>query len=265
MVEGLRTRKKERTRRAISEVAIAMFLEHGFDQVGVAEIAAAAEVSKPTLFRYFPTKEDLVLERIADHRGEAAAVVRARPAGRTPLDALHDAFMAGLDAREPTTGLCDHPAVMAYHRLVFDTPSLASRVADYAAADTEALAEAMSEALGETTSGAARETAGEVFGGAAGEVFGGAAGEVLDGALSQAAGETAHEVAPRDSGSPRPVPLLTSRLVAAQYVAVRQILARDNYAALASGRTADERYGEAVTAASTAFELLRHGARAHGL
>ncbi|MEU7689572.1 TetR/AcrR family transcriptional regulator [Microbispora hainanensis] len=257
MVEGLRTRKKERTRRAISEVAIAMFLEHGFDQVGVAEIAAAAEVSKPTLFRYFPTKEDLVLDRIADHRGEAAAVVRARPAGRTPLDALHDAFMAGLDAREPTTGLCDHPAVMAYHRLVFDTPSLASRVADYAAADTEALAEAMSEALGETTSGAARETAGEVFGGAA--------GEVLDGALSQAAGETAHEVAPRDSGSPRPVPLLTSRLVAAQYVAVRQILARDNYAALASGRTADERYGEAVTAASTAFELLRHGARAHGL
>lgn len=241
MVEGLRTRKKERTRRAISEVAIAMFLEHGFDQVGVAEIAAAAEVSKPTLFRYFPSKEDLVLDRIADHRGEAAAVVRARPAGRTPLDALHDAFMAGLDAREPTTGLCDHPAVLAYHRLVFDTPSLASRVAEYAAADTEALAEAMSEALGEvvgeTTSGAAGETAREAVG-----------------------------PAPRDSGSaPRPVPLLTSRLVAAQYVAVRQILARTNYAALASGRTAGEVYGEAVAAAGTAFELLRHGARAHGL
>jgi AcrR family transcriptional regulator len=221
MVEGLRTRKKERTRRAISEVAIAMFLEHGFDRVGVAEIAAAAEVSKPTLFRYFPSKEDLVLDRIADHRGEAAAVVRARPAGRTPLDALHDAFMAGLDAREPTTGLCDHPAVMAYHRLVFDTPSLASRVAEYAAADTEALAEAMSEAAGP---------------------------------------------APRAAGSTSlPVPRLTARLVAAQYVAVRQILARDNYAALASGRTADEVYGEAVAAAGTAFELLRHGARAHGL
>lgn len=245
MVEGLRTRKKERTRRAISEVAIAMFLEHGFDQVGVAEIAAAAEVSKPTLFRYFPSKEDLVLDRIADHRGEAAAVVRARPAGRTPLDALHDAFMAGLDAREPTTGLCDHPVVLAYHRLVFDTPSLASRVAEYAAADTEALAEAMSEALSE------------------------ALGEVVGETTSGAAGETAREAvgpAPRDSGSaPRPVPLLTSRLVAAQYVAVRQILARTNYAALASGRTADEMHGEAVAAAGTAFELLRHGARAHGL
>ncbi|WP_285781491.1 helix-turn-helix domain-containing protein [Microbispora sp. NBRC 16548] len=221
MVEGLRTRKKERTRRAISEVAIAMFLEHGFDRVGVAEIAAAAEVSKPTLFRYFPSKEDLVLQRIADHRGEAAAVVRARPAGRTPLDALHDAFMAGLEAREPTTGLCDHPAVLAYHRLVFDTPSLASRVAEYAAADTEALAQAMSEAAGPAPG---------------------------------APGSTSH-----------PVPRLTSRLVAAQYVAVRQILARDNYAALASGRTADEVYGEAVAAAGTAFELLRHGARAHGL
>ncbi|MEU7936336.1 TetR/AcrR family transcriptional regulator [Microbispora bryophytorum] len=218
MVEGLRTRKKERTRQAISEVAIAMFLEHGFDRVGVAEIAAAAEVSKPTLFRYFPSKEDLVLHRIADHRGEAAAVVRARPAGRTPLDALHDAFMAGLDAREPTTGLCDHPAVMAYHRLVFDTPSLASRVAEYAVADTEALAQALREAAG-----------------------------------------------PDSDPVPHPTSRLTSRLVAAQYVAVRQILARDNYAALASGRTAGEVYGEAVAAAGTAFELLRHGARAHGL
>ncbi|GAB3152621.1 TetR/AcrR family transcriptional regulator [Microbispora hainanensis] len=238
MVEGLRTRKKERTRRAISEVAIAMFLEHGFDQVGVAEIAAAAEVSKPTLFRYFPSKEDLVLDRIADHRGEAAAVVRARPAGRTPLDALHDAFMAGLDAREPTTGLCDHPAVMAYHRLVFDTPGLASRVAEYAAADAEALAEAMSESPSE------------------------AAGEALGEAASRDPGSNA---GPAPLLGARPVPLLTSRLVAAQYIAVRQILARDNYAALASGRTADEVYGEAVAAAGTAFELLRHGARAHGL
>ncbi|MFI7041463.1 TetR/AcrR family transcriptional regulator [Microbispora rosea] len=238
MVEGLRTRKKERTRRAISEVAIAMFLEHGFDQVGVAEIAAAAEVSKPTLFRYFPSKEDLVLDRISDHRGEAAAVVRARPAGRTPLDALHDAFMAGLDAREPTTGLCDHPAVMAYHRLVFDTPSLASRVAEYAAADTEALAEAMSEPMSEPVSEMG-ETGG--MGGAAGPAPGAPA------------------------NTPGPVPRLTSRLVAAQYVAVRQILARDNYAALASGRTAGEVHGEAVAAAGTAFDLLRHGARAHGL
>ena len=71
MVEpaGLRARKKARTRDAIADAAISLFLAHGFDQVSVADIAAAAEVSKPTLFRYFTAKEDLVLHRIADHHG----------------------------------------------------------------------------------------------------------------------------------------------------------------------------------------------------
>ncbi|MBH0245959.1 TetR/AcrR family transcriptional regulator, partial [Streptomyces cavourensis] len=56
---SLRERKKQLTYRAISDAAIAMFLERGFDKVSVAEVAAAADISKPTLFRYFPAKEDL--------------------------------------------------------------------------------------------------------------------------------------------------------------------------------------------------------------
>ena len=77
MVErvGLRARKKARTRDVIADVAITLFLAHGFDQVSVSDIAATAEVSKPTLFRYFATKEDLILHRFADHQGEAARVV----------------------------------------------------------------------------------------------------------------------------------------------------------------------------------------------
>lgn len=61
-----------------------MFLERGFDKVSVAEVAAAADISKPTLFRYFPAKEDLVLHRFADHEDEAARVVTARAPDETP-------------------------------------------------------------------------------------------------------------------------------------------------------------------------------------
>ncbi|MFF9677705.1 TetR family transcriptional regulator, partial [Streptomyces eurythermus] len=69
---GLRERKKRRMYRTVSDIAIRMVLERGFDAVSVAEVAAAAEISKPTLFRYFPAKEDLVLYRIADHEEEPA-------------------------------------------------------------------------------------------------------------------------------------------------------------------------------------------------
>ena len=85
---GLRERKKARTHHAISEAAIALFLQRGYDAVSVSEIAAAAEVSKRTLFSYFPSKDELVLHRFADHQDEAARVVRGRPPGVSPLDAL---------------------------------------------------------------------------------------------------------------------------------------------------------------------------------
>ena len=121
---GLRQRKRQRTHDAVSAAAISLFLEHGFDRVSVADIAAAAEISKPTLFRYFRSKEDLVLHRIADHQGEAARVVRQRPAHQTPLAALHEHFLDGLARRDPVTGLNDHPEVLAFHNMIFSTPSL---------------------------------------------------------------------------------------------------------------------------------------------
>ncbi len=61
--EGLRERKKRLTRQQISNTATTMFLERGFDEVRVAEIAAACGVSEKTVFNYFPTKESLVLDR----------------------------------------------------------------------------------------------------------------------------------------------------------------------------------------------------------
>ncbi|WP_410641785.1 TetR family transcriptional regulator [Amycolatopsis sp. lyj-346] len=143
---GLRERKKLRTRAAISTAAIGLFLERGFDAVGVAEVARVAEVSKRTLFAYFPTKEDLVLHRFADHETDAADVVRARRPEQGPLSALREAFLRGLEAREPVTGLCDLPEVVAVFRLVTGTPALVARLAEFAGAGEAALAAALAEA-----------------------------------------------------------------------------------------------------------------------
>ncbi|WP_410634080.1 TetR family transcriptional regulator [Amycolatopsis sp. cmx-4-83] len=130
----------------MSAAAIQLFLERGFDAVGVAEVAGAAEVSKRTLFAYFPTKEDLVLHRFADHETGAAAVVRARRPGQGALEALREAFLRGLDERAPVTGLCDEPGVLAVFRLVTGTPALTTRPAGFAGAGEAALAAALGEA-----------------------------------------------------------------------------------------------------------------------
>ncbi|MET9271789.1 TetR family transcriptional regulator [Kribbella sp. NPDC003557] len=138
---GLRERKKQQTHDALSEAAIALFLARGFDEVSVTDIAEAANVSKPTLFKYFPTKQDLVLHRIADHRHESARVVAA--AAVPPVRALREHFLAGLVARDPITGLNDHPQVLAYYRLVFTTPALATRLHQFMDDDERALAAAL--------------------------------------------------------------------------------------------------------------------------
>ncbi|MCX5380903.1 TetR/AcrR family transcriptional regulator [Streptomyces sp. NBC_00091] len=137
---GLREAKKLRTRRQLAATALELFLERGFDAVSVADVAAAAEVSKPTLFRYFPSKEDLVLDRFADHQDEAARIVRDRPAGRTPVRAVHEHFLAALAERDPITGLCDHPNVLAFQGLLYSTASLEGRLAHYTAREVELLA-----------------------------------------------------------------------------------------------------------------------------
>ncbi|MEU9105715.1 TetR family transcriptional regulator [Streptomyces xanthophaeus] len=137
---GLRENKKLRTRRQLAATALELFLERGFDAVSVADVAAAAEVSKPTLFRYFPSKEDLVLDRFADHQDEAARIVRERPAGQGPVQALHAHFLTALAERDPITGLCDHPNVLAFQGLLYSTASLESRMAHYTAREVELLA-----------------------------------------------------------------------------------------------------------------------------
>ncbi|MBB4714233.1 AcrR family transcriptional regulator [Streptomyces luteogriseus] len=138
---GLRERKKQRMYETVSDVAVRLFMEKGFDAVSVAEVAAAAEISKPTLFRYFPAKEDLVLHRIADHEGEAARVVAG--AEGAPVEALRRHFLEGLERGDPVTGLNDHPDVLAFHALLYGTPSLVARAHTHQERSEAALAEVL--------------------------------------------------------------------------------------------------------------------------
>ncbi|MFI0721275.1 TetR/AcrR family transcriptional regulator [Streptomyces sp. NPDC021224] len=144
---GLRERKKLRTGEHISETAVALFLRDGFDGVSVADVAAAAEVSKKTVFNYFPTKEDLVFHPLRDHIDEPARVVRSRRPGESPVAALRRHFLAGLAAGDPSTGLADYPEFLAFQRMVMAAPSLKLRLMEQWILSEDSLAEALAEVL----------------------------------------------------------------------------------------------------------------------
>ncbi|MEV0274629.1 TetR family transcriptional regulator [Hamadaea sp. NPDC050747] len=143
---SLRERKKKETGIRLWVAAVKLFAERGFDAVSTAEIAAAADVSKMTLYNYFPTKEDLVLMPIEDHIDEPARVVKARPAGQTPVAALRAQFLEALADRDPATGLNDSASFVQIQRLIRGTPSLLARALHYEMTRVDTLAEALAEA-----------------------------------------------------------------------------------------------------------------------
>jgi AcrR family transcriptional regulator len=85
---GLRERKKQRTRQQIADTARRLFLERGFDDVPVAEVAREAEVSEATVFNYFPTKEDLVFNRMEDFEQDLLDALRDRAEGESIVHAF---------------------------------------------------------------------------------------------------------------------------------------------------------------------------------
>ncbi|MER6343916.1 TetR family transcriptional regulator [Streptomyces sp. NPDC001595] len=85
---GRREAHKAATRKALQEAAHRMFEERGYAQTTVRDIAAAAGVTERTFFRYFPSKEDLVLDEILDLIPVIRAKVVARPAAEDPYAAV---------------------------------------------------------------------------------------------------------------------------------------------------------------------------------
>ena len=90
--QGLRERKKAKTRAAIQRHALRLFREQGYEATTVEQIAAAAEVSPSTFFRYFPTKEDVVLYDPFDP--VLIAAFEAQPPELTPMQAIREALHA---------------------------------------------------------------------------------------------------------------------------------------------------------------------------
>jgi AcrR family transcriptional regulator len=146
---GLRERKKRQTRERIAETARELFAERGFENVPVAAIARAADVSEQTVFNYFPTKEDLVYWQLGAFEEELLATIREREPGESALDAFGRFLLAqrGLlgrqdpEARERlakiTRMIAESPALLAREQQIFAryTDSLAALLADELGAD----------------------------------------------------------------------------------------------------------------------------------
>lgn len=127
-MSGLRERKKERTREAIQREALRLIASRGYDATTCEQIAAAAEVSPATLFRYFATKEDIVLQDGYDPL--IAGAVRARPAHESSLtavrrglaDAFADVYQGDVEAiRQRTALILSVPGLKARSREQLDS------------------------------------------------------------------------------------------------------------------------------------------------
>jgi AcrR family transcriptional regulator len=156
---GLRERKKARTRAAIREHAFRLFREQGYDATTVEQIAEAAEVSPSTFFRYFPTKEDVVLEDDLDLLWLEA--IEKQPPEVGPLTALR----AGVHAAFARMGETEWAQLRETTELAMAVPAVRARMLEEMARTTQLLAEAVAERSGRDPGDfAVRALAGAVVG-----------------------------------------------------------------------------------------------------
>jgi AcrR family transcriptional regulator len=157
--DGLRERKKARTRASLREHALRLFREQGYTATTVEQIAAAAEVSPSTFFRYFPTKEDLVLQDDMDTRMIEA--LEQQPPGLSAIAAVRAA------ARQMFASYtaADMDVIRETTRLTMTVPEIRSRAMDEFARSIGVVAEAVARRAGRPADDlAVRTAAGAVIG-----------------------------------------------------------------------------------------------------
>lgn len=141
--EGLRERRRRRTLAQLEEVALRLFDQRGYDAVTVDDIAAAADVSRRTFFRYFAGKEDVLF---ADQQERAEALRRAlaaRPSDEPPMTALRRALMSMATDYE-----IDRERLLRRARIMWATPSLQARSMANQRTGEQFVTELMAEWLG---------------------------------------------------------------------------------------------------------------------
>ena len=142
---GRRERKKAATRKSISDVATMLFLERGFDEVSIREVADAADVSPTTVFAHFSQKEALVFDEDDEQRDRLVAAVRERRDGVSINRAIHDFYAA-----EIQLNISQHGDAVARRFLDFlnGTPALRDYAAKMWLRHEDALAVAIADELG---------------------------------------------------------------------------------------------------------------------
>ncbi|WP_448321997.1 TetR/AcrR family transcriptional regulator [Streptomyces sp. CO7] len=139
---GRRERKKAATRQAIADAALRLFLERGYDQVSVRDVADEADVSTTTVFKHFTGKEALVFDQEESIDTQLIAAVRQRAEGAGVLEALRRHV---LDTWLP---IADHPQNEEFFRLVDSTPALRAYAERMWARHTDTLGAALADEFG---------------------------------------------------------------------------------------------------------------------
>ncbi|MBV9853492.1 MAG: TetR family transcriptional regulator [Streptosporangiaceae bacterium] len=156
---GLRERKKARTRASIREHALRLFREQGYQATTVEQIAAAAEVSPSTFFRYFPTKEDVVLQDDMDVRMFEA--LGRQPSGMAPIPAIRAAMREALATLTPA----DWEQLRETTTMTMTVPEVRARSLDEFMRTIQAMSEVLAKRAGRRPDDVAvRTLVGAVFG-----------------------------------------------------------------------------------------------------
>jgi AcrR family transcriptional regulator len=122
---GLREDKKAKAKQIISNVATALFLKKGFDAVSVADVAAAANVSKMTVFNYFPRKEDLLLDRSEEARTLVRSAILERGKDQSAIDGFFGYAQRLVTEAHPFAKWT--PATEHFFGTIRESPSLIAR------------------------------------------------------------------------------------------------------------------------------------------